>query len=84
MKKPIDKLFQKSFKVYECQYEKKKKNCQLLKEKESELTKLRDLVEDARELIDYVAGNDKQYSMVLHAKNWLDDYKELQDEKTRR
>jgi hypothetical protein len=50
----------------------------------SELTKLRDLVDYAMEIINYVAGNDKQYSMRLHAKNWLEEAKEVQDEKTRR
>jgi hypothetical protein len=44
---------------------------------ESELSKLRDLLDEAREIINYVAGNDKQYSMKLKAENWLKDLSEV-------
>jgi hypothetical protein len=44
---------------------------------ESELSKLRDLLDEAREIIDYVAGNDRQYSMRLKAENWLKDLAEV-------
>jgi hypothetical protein len=51
--------------------------CEFSRQVESELSKLRDLLDEAREIIDYVAGNDKQYSMKLKAEQWLKDLAEV-------
>jgi hypothetical protein len=51
--------------------------CEFSRQVESELSKLRDLLDEAREIINYVAGNDKQYSMKLKAENWLKDLSEV-------
>jgi hypothetical protein len=51
--------------------------CEFSRQVESELSKLRDLLDEAREIIDYVAGNDRQYSMKLKAENWLKDLAEV-------